>query len=100
MPVSRTELCRRYEIKVVLGEGGCFDPERISNFRGVLMRHPGLRGLLPEIFRGTVTYSFRSQAVQVIATLPRHLQEQYERCRERTPILAVSTIKPDLREAI
>jgi hypothetical protein len=61
---------REYEIKLTFGASNYFDPERVRQFRGALLREACFKGLLAEIFVGTMNYSFSARAEQVLGDLP------------------------------
>jgi hypothetical protein len=83
-----------YEIRLSLGESHFFDPDAVRGFRYALIRHGVAKGMLTDIFKGTVRYSFTESAQRLVKNLalPDHLLAIYEQCRSRTPILTVSPI--------
>lgn len=91
---SRVLMGKECEIRLSFGASSYFAPHAVTSFRYALIRHKVAKGILPEIFRGTVSYQFRESAKRVLDSLklPDHLLAQYESCRQRTEILRVSPI--------
>jgi hypothetical protein len=83
-----------YEIRLTLGASNYFDPDAVTSFRYALIRHGFAKGILSDIFTGSMQYQFKDSANKILdrLRLPASLRQMYEGCRSRTEILSVSPI--------
>jgi hypothetical protein len=91
---SKTLKGNLYELKVALGASSFCDPDAVTTLRYGLIRRGIAKGLLTELFTGTVRYTFKESARAIIERmeLPEEVRKLYQQCISNTPILTVSPL--------
>jgi len=81
-----------FEIRLHFGISNYCDPDAVSALRYNLIRRGIAKGVLTDLFTGTVRYAFKESAKAILdrMKLPDEVRKLYQQCASKTPILTVS----------